>query len=285
MNQLSFYIMEDRAVEGCVKVGKDTSWPKRFVQARCHTPGEIHVCAVFILPPSDRSEQDRVDHLVRSALAPFRRNIEISGRGVQEWYNLSPPDAEKHLLKIPELRGVPVDKSGNPTLTSKQLDYEDWRDRGAKDKRHRAFLFEVVPNRDHNTHPHVGRIKLVAGSLYDTAYKYNFTYCPFAVELVGGFESVDKIADNNKILQDAWKFIVSKYGKGPDRQPMGWLNPGTTTLEVRKEMERYEFTPFRLSRAKPMDSRVKDPSISKTEIGDTYLMARVRDVYNDIQVL
>lgn len=62
---LTFYILEDAAVPGAVKVGKDTSWPTRFKQARCHSPGTIRVHATFTLPSMDRQGQEFHDALVK----------------------------------------------------------------------------------------------------------------------------------------------------------------------------------------------------------------------------
>lgn len=172
---------------GSVKVGKDTGWPDRFKQARCHTPGRISIPALFHLPDMDRSGQDYLDGLVKSALQPFARNITYGRARVQEWYNISPEAAIRTIKTIPEFTEAEVQLNRAPSLVTSQLHWEDWRDRGKKECRWRAFLFQVADLSIGTNHSHVGRLKLAAGSLYDTAYRYNFTYCPFPVLLVSNY--------------------------------------------------------------------------------------------------
>lgn len=276
---LTFYIMQDDDLSGSVKVGKDTGWPDRYKQARCHTPGRISVPALFHLPDMDRKGQEYLDGRVKLALQTFARNVSYGSAKVQEWYDISPEAAVRRIMEIPEFVGAQLKRNEVPVLPQSQLMYEEWRDRGKSECRWRAFLFEAVEHPNGSNHPHVGRLKLAAGSLYDTAYRYNFTYCPFPVLLVGGFETNLPISENNTKIMTGWENVVAKLGNGSNAQPMGWLQKGTTHQEVRDALAVFECTAVPLARPKPHDARPKDPSLSATAIGARYPGDRIVDFY------
>lgn len=277
---LTFYVFQDDAIPGSVKIGKDTSWPSRYKQARCHTPGNITVAALFQLPDMDRSGQERLDSLIKSTFQPYSRPVSCNGAGVQEWYDLDAESAIRKLRHLPELSEAEMSGNILPLLPAGQIDYEDWRDRGKSECRWRAFLFQVVDLHEKTSHPHVGRLKISAGSLYDTAYRYNFTYNPFPVVLIGGFETDLTIEENNKNIMDGWHEVVTSLGNGATSQPMGWLQEGVTPENVRDTLAKYRSTPFLLSRHKPEDARPKDPSLSATPIGTPHSATRISDCFN-----
>lgn len=277
---LTFYVFQDDAVPGGVKIGKDTAWPNRFKQARCHTPGSISVTALFQLPDMDRSGQEHLDSLLKAVLQPHVRDVSYNGAGVQEWYNLDADAAVHKISQIPEFAEATIIRNVQPSLPVSQLDYEDWRDRGKSECRWRAFLFQVVDLPDKSGHSHVGRLKISAGSLYDTAYRYNFTYNPFPVVLIGGFETDLAIDENNKKIMDGWHYVVTNFGNGAKSQPMGWLREGVSPNEVKDALERFNCKSFSLFRHKPEDARPKDPSLGASLIGAPYSWTRVSDFFN-----
>jgi hypothetical protein len=120
-------------------------------------------------------------------------------------------------------------------------------------------------------------LKLAAGSLYDTAYRYNFTYCPFPVRLIGGFETQLSIPENNRKIMAGWEHVVESLGGGAKAQPMGWLKKGVSPRDVRAALAAFDCTAFPLSRPKPGDARPKDPSLSATAIGASYSGDRIAD--------
>jgi len=277
---LTFYVFQDNEVPGSVKIGKDTAWPSRYKQARCHTPGNITVQALFQLPDMDRSRQEQLDSLIKAVLQPYARNVSYNGAGVLEWYNLDADSAVQKIIQIPEFAEAAISRNVQPVLPVSQHDYEDWRDRGKSECRWRAFLFKVVDLPEKTGHSHIGRLKISAGSLYDTAYRYNFTYNPFPAVLIGGFETDLTIEENNQQIMDGWHHVVTSLGNGPKSQPMGWLQEGVSPDEVKDAMAMYSCKSFPLARQKPGDARPKDPSLGATLIGIPHSGARVSDYFN-----
>ncbi len=277
---VSFYFLEDEQVPGATKVGKDTAWPSRFKQARCHSPGRIRARAVIRLPEASRALQGELDGLVNGALAMFRRDVAFHGIGVREWYDLPWESALQRVRVLGQFAAAEVAIDPDIQLPPSQLDYEDWRDRGHRDRRWRLFVFQVRDMQEATGHPHIGRFKVAAGSLYDTAYRYNFTYCPFPVVLVGGFESAAPIQDNNRSVIEAWREMVMRHGPGETGQPMGWLVPGVDRTTISEIAHKYGLAAFPLDRPKPSDARVKDPSVSETPIGSKHPVSRVDDLFS-----
>ena len=198
---LTYYVLVDQEIPTCVKVGKDTNWPQRYKQARCHSPGKIVVAATLQIPSANRAEQEALDASVKHVLSPYMRNVSIGNARVLEWYDVTAVEAVRLLLTIPALAKSEV--TVNPPeiqFTQSAYEYEDWRDRGQPQYRWRAFLFQILPSSSAAAYPHDGRMKLAAGSLYDTAYRYNFTYCPFPVALIGGYagRGRDRHADQHR---------------------------------------------------------------------------------------
>lgn len=122
-------------------------------------------------------------------------------------------------------------------------------------------------------------MKLVAGSLYDTAYRYNCTYCPFPVLLIGGFETHLSIGENNKKIIAGWEHVVTRLGNGTKTQPMGWLREKVSPNEVQYVLAAFDCKTFPLVRHKPVDARPKDPSLAATVIGTAYSSNRIADFF------
>lgn len=281
---LTFYVMQDSELPGVVKVGKDTGWPGRFKQARCHTPGKITVPAVFHLPDLDRNGQEKLDTLVKSTLQSFSRDVTYGKARVKEWYDID-PEAVVHLIQeIPEFTLAELKQNVGPALPTSQIEYEDWRDRGKAECRWRAFLFQIADLPTKTSHQHIGRLKLAAGSLYDTAYRYNFTYCPFPVLLIGGFETELSISENNQNIMAGWQYVVENFGNGSKSQPMGWLKEGLDPQKVCDALATFGCRTFPLYRPKPIDARPKDPSLSATDIGAVYSGDRVVDFFTKTEL-
>jgi hypothetical protein len=199
---------------------------------------------------------------------------------VREWYDLPWALALQRVRALSQFSSAEALIDPDIKLPKSQLDYEDWRDRGHRDRRWRLFVFEVRDLQEATGHPHVGRFKVAAGSLYDTAYCYNFTYCPFPVVLVGGFESAAPIEENNVSVFEAWREMVTRHGPGETEQPMGWLVSGVNRIMISDIASRYGLSPFSLDRPKPSDARVKDPSVPETPIGSRHPTSRVDDIFS-----
>jgi len=288
MGSLVYYIMQDEQVADCVKIGKDTLWPNRFRDARSHTPGRIKVRYTFEIPEISLSEQSLLDTKIDNALAEalgYEAGLDLSVppaktgnnhplilKGPKEWYRGTADFAAKVIQGMPEFMHALIAK--NPGMDQKlsgtQITWDDWRDTKTQNKAMAAFLYQIRDRAIPTGHPHVGRLKITATSLYDSAYKNKFTYNPFRVFMIGGFQmdcnlSEDSIAENNRRVLNAWEEILKDCGCWPFRQPMGWLPPTTTPKQVLEIMLGHKLVPFDLLRPKPSYVRKKDPGNTSYE--------------------
>src|SRR3546814_2904263 len=102
--------------------------------------------------------------------------------------------------------------------------------------RGRLFLFEEQSPEQ--------RLKLSYGALYDSAYNNAFTYNPFKVRLVAGFEHCDGIetvtetnATSNQTIEAAWNSMIGTFGS-PESEQVGWLRPGTRHTDIASQIGR-----------------------------------------------
>lgn len=259
------YVLRDRGVPGCVKVGKDTAWPKRLEQARCHTPRGIEAVACW-----------RFDGATTAALNEAERHAQAGlprrPGDAREWFDLGADEAVKSLRarfgRVPDLHD-PTPRLG---------DYDDWRSKGMQSWRFRLWLFvEASPEM---------RLKLVYSCLNDTIYRYTFTYNPFPVYLAAAWELADELPaaphpsafrEHNARVEVAWAGIVARHGRDVPAASVGWLAADVDPAVLARELVGRGFVPYRLDRPKPVDARARDPSLNPpTPIGVVPPQGRVR---------
>lgn len=203
------YVFRDRGTTGCVKIGKDTSWPQRLKQARCHTPRGIEVVACW-----------RFDGASTATLNEMERRAQVGiprrAGDVREWFDVEAEEAvsllAKRFAREPDLRN----------LAPKLEAYDDWRSKGMHQWRFRLWLFqEDSPEQ---------RIKLIYSCLNDTIYRYAFTYNPFPVYLAAAWEINEQLPaaphptafrDHNARVETAWAGVVTRHGRGA--RGLSWL--------------------------------------------------------------
>ena len=148
-----------------------------------------------------------------------------------------------------------------------KLPYDDWRDYGDKwrDYRWHYWLFrERKPD---------GRWKLICSSLYDTFYRYSFTYNPYPARLMAAFEAVDgvdKLGQENRRANDRlialWQDLMRQYGLFESFQ-VGWLPPEVNMSQLMKSLKKVGLRPVDLTRPKPTFVRPRDSSIRQIPVG------------------
>lgn len=259
------YIFRDRGVAGCVKVGKDTAWPERLKQARCHTPRGIEALACWRF---DGLTTAGLNETERRAQAGFPRR---PGHA-REWFDVEADEAIRSLSvrfgRTPDLR-CPA-----PSLP----DYDDWRSKNMHEWRSRVWLF-----REENSEE---RLKLIYSFLNDTIYRYVFAYNPFPVYLVAAWKLADDLPvaphptafrAHNARVEAAWAGIAASHAQGVPASSVGWLSAGTDAAVLARELTERGFIPYRLDRPKPSDARARDPSLKPpTPIGKIPPQGRVR---------
>lgn len=275
------YLFEDSGVPGACKIGKDEKWPSRYKQARCHTPRGITVKAIFM--PVDKDATRIAESAAKRALARYSRSGDVN-----EWFNLPAHEAIEHLEDRKILRAQDRQPISTPALPESARLYDDWREQGAKFKRLRWHLWLF---RENSSQP---RLKLSYGALYDTAYHYAFTYNPWPVRLIAGFEHEAAIAaehpDNerpNAAIRRAWESVQTALGN-PVSEQVGWLQEGTTARHVAERLAAFGIRPFPLDRPKPDGARARDPSVNPpVATGSVPRLGRVEPseaIYGDLSL-
>lgn len=261
------YVFRDRGVLGCVKIGRDTAWPKRLEQARCHTPRGIEAVACWRFDEATTAVLNEAERHAQAGL-PRRPG------DVREWFDLGADEAMEFLSvrfgRAPDMR--------YPTPSLR--DYDDWRSKGMNKWRSRLWLFVDASAE--------ARSKLIYSCLNDTIYRYAFTYNPFPVYLAAAWELVDDLPaaphptafrEHNARVEAAWAGIVARHGRGVPASSVGWLSAGTDPAVLARELAGRGFVPYRLDRPKPADARARDPSLNPpTPIGVVPPQDRVRPI-------
>jgi hypothetical protein len=242
-------------------------WPKRLEQAQSHTPRGISTVATWTVEAST-AVVNRMEAMIADRL-PRRKGH------VREWFDLSADEAISHVARM--LQREPDFRSSNVELRY----YDDWRSKGINDWRSRLWLFEEYSSER--------RFKLIYSCLNDTIYRYAFTYNPFPVFLVAGWELPDNLPErfgrglkafrlHNQVVEARWRDMVKRFNDNVPSASIGWLNRGVDRKELEMAVERAGFRRFPLSRAKPADAAPRDPSLNPpTEIGQVPPMTRVRE--------
>lgn len=262
------YIFQDAGVDGCVKIGKAMSWPRRFIQAQSHTPRGIDVIAAWNIE-GKTATVNRVEAQVTAALP--RRDGQV-----REWFEINAQDAR---LMVADVMKRGPDFVGSPQQIRL---YDDWRSKGIKDWRARLWLFEEESSER--------RLKLVYSCLNDTIYRYAFTYNPFPVFLVAAWELLENLPlqyakglnafrEHNDLVEVRWNKIIKKYNDTVPRFSVGWLNRGVTPEGLERAVTQVGFRRFTLAQPKPADASPRDASLNPpTKIGEVPPLTRVREI-------
>ena len=227
------YVFRDLGTGGCVKIGKDTRWPQRLKQARCHTPRGIEVVACWCF---DNVTTETLNELRGRAQTGLPRRP----GDVREWFDIEAVRAvsllTERFAREPDWR-FPAPKLGP---------YDDWRSKGMHQWRFRLWLFrEDSPEQ---------RLKIIYSCLNDTIYRYSFTYNPFPVYLIAAWELNKSLPaaphavafrDHN-VLVKTWARAVARYGRGVPATSIGWLAAGTDPLVLHRELADQGFSSYSL---------------------------------------
>ncbi|WGT50454.1 GIY-YIG nuclease family protein [Thioclava nitratireducens] len=269
--RFKLYVIRDPRLPDACKIGKDTNWPKRYQQALCHSPAPLKVVESFSF--SDSVEVKQAEKDASRLLAHFKRSGDVN-----EWYDL-PAHGSLEQLKQ-KFSGWQVDQTSTTqadVARRGKLPYDDWRDYSNKwrECRWHFWLF-----RERKTN---GRWKLICSSLYDTFYRYSFTYNPYPVRLMAAFEAVDGI-DNvalenrraNDRLIGLWEDLMMQQGILESFQ-VGWLPPEVCISQFMKTLEQSGMRPVDLARPKPPFVRPRDSSIRQVPVGTVPPLYRLDD--------
>jgi hypothetical protein len=263
------YVMSDLGLPGACKVGKNQAWPSRYVQARCHTPRGLRIEGVFGF--DGRAAMEEAESAAKRELSHVRRVGDVV-----EWFDLAASAAIERLLKAGILRqqdALPMIVK----LSRAERFYDDWREQRSKFLafRWRLWLFEEQsPER---------RLKLSYGALYDTAYRYAFTYNPWPVRLIAGFEHRAGVEDvnlgnegPNREIRSSWERVQAAFGNLASEQ-VGWLLPSVQPSQVAQRLAADDIHSFRLDRPKPAGAPPRDASLNPpTPIGTIPSQDRVK---------
>jgi hypothetical protein len=103
--------------------------------------------------------------------------------------------------------------------------------------------------------------------------RYAFTYNPWPVRLIAGFEHEHAVAaedDRNRALnirlQQAWQSVQERMGT-PGSEQVGWLQPDSRSDLVAAHLAEFGIRSFPLDRPKPPGIRPKDASVAAVAIG------------------
>lgn len=258
------YVIRENPLTKPVKIGTDTKWPHRFRAAASHTPREIEAAAIWILPNPE---------FARVLDATFRRELARAAHSqrVLEWYDLTLDEAVR---KIEPLLPAGSVLTLSPTIAPLGLQvWDDWREIRPK---YRGFSWRMWMFREHSPQQ---TIKVSYGALYDTHFRYAFTYNPWPVFLIGGFEHPTGSRAND-VVAAAWTELMSRFGQGHSSRHVGWLRQGIAASDVSAFLVDRGLVPFPLARPKPTDAPAKEASIVAVRYGDVPPQTWVRDIFH-----
>lgn len=247
-----FYVLTERGEDAPVKIGKDETWPSRFVQARCHTPRGIQTIATFHPPRGEKVSKWDVE--VRRHFASRK----LKTRAL-EWYGVSASEAVEDLRNL--LSSFRVECAPTPTIRAEHRYYDDWREIRPKFEK---FAWRIFVHQEDST----GRLKASYGALYDTAYLYCPTYNWRPLLLVLGFESPLQSLDGNRIVSNAWNALMGDkhLGLGAISEEVGWLSPAATLGKVSEFLLAQGLCKFALDRPKPNNAPRRDQAMGSQRI-------------------
>jgi hypothetical protein len=257
LSKRSIYIISEKNNGTYCKIGKDSNWPFRYKQALSHNPHSLSVNAAWHFPTYSSQQLIELESSAQAGLT------KLDGAIVTEWYAVKPQKAVEELTK--RFKRQP-DESSSPNVPI----YNDWGEpndtKGGITYKSRIWVYsEDVPN---------GRVKITHGILFDTNFKYNFTYNPRPVYLRCCYEwpvsyggPSPLLQRDNAIIQSVWDEATRNFGDGPEKHALGWLKQGVCIPDVVSFMVGKGLIPFDLTAPKPADARPKDPSVGAIAIG------------------
>jgi hypothetical protein len=261
------YVFHDPGVPTACKVGKSATLISRYKQARAHTPRGIAVNGFFEF--SDASTTRGAEAAAHRVLNEVRREGDA-----REWFDVPGHEAIERLLELPEFQGA-KQLSITPALKGSAVKYDDWREARSSYNRYkwRLFLFQEQSAQR--------SLKLSYGALYATAYSYAFTYNPYPVRLVAGFddpcapESVDfRNEEINQGMSRCWQQLQSDWGD-EERESVGWLRDGIQPSQVAARLREFGFKAFDLFRPLPSGVLEREASVPQHFPGATLPCARI----------
>lgn len=257
MSIRTIYVMSEESNHSYCKIGKDGNWPFRFKQASSHNPFKLQVNAAWHFPELTNKEIIQLEATVQSGLEP------LTGSIVSEWYALNPTDA---VALLTERLQRPPDETVTPDVPI----YNDWGESNCTKQgqtyKSRIWIYsEDVPN---------GRVKVGHGILFDTNFKYNFTYNPRPVYLRACMElgvsfggPSPLLQENNETIQEIWETTTLRFGDGPHTHSLGWLHDGVSVSDVVSLLRSLGMVRYDLALPKPADARPRDPSVPPIPFG------------------
>jgi hypothetical protein len=253
------YALQDNGLDECVKIGKNTEWPKRLVQARSHTPRGISTVALWPVSP------DKLNLAEKRAVAGFSKRKSTPAR---EWYNCTSDDAIDRVTRNLEIE--PIRRPTAPALPS----YDDWRSLPDADGDNRKRLWVHLEDGP------IARLKVIPSVLYDTAYRYTFTYNPYPVYLIAAYQSssdsrFSRTTENARVWE-VWKSVTNTLGARVLPEAIGWLDADVQFEQLDSLVRSFELTSYNLSAPKPRDAPLKDGSVQSIQYGALPPMKRVR---------
>jgi len=167
-----------------------------------------------------------------------------------------------------------------PRIKERKMPYDDWRNPSDlyKNNMYKRLLWVFQEDSPQK------RLKVIHSPLFDTCYKYAFTYNPFPVYLVAAFHHpffpngpTSEMDAGNVQVESCWQQIVSdnRFGPGLKATNVGWLNNGATLKWVREQALESGLVAYNLLQPKPGCVRPQDPQIPAIQIGSEWLK-RVR---------
>jgi len=269
------YILGDVEYPEMIKIGYNSDWPTRFEQVRSHNPRGIVVHGIWVY--NSRDEIKRVESRIHSCLIAYQRK-NAHGR---EWFDISYAEALQKILAEGIVDSLPR-QDPSPQIQPRDMPYDDWRHPSDvyKAEVYKRLLWVFQEDSPQK------RIKVIHSPLFDTCYKYAFTYNPFPVYLVAAYCNplwpggpTMEMRKGNDIVEACWKDIVSDelYGPGLLATNVGWLNKEATVQWVNEQAVCHGLVPYDLLQPKPRFVRPQDGQIKPIPAGETWLK-RVRPI-------
>ncbi|MFW9604834.1 MAG: GIY-YIG nuclease family protein [Trichlorobacter sp.] len=273
------YIFGNAEYPNFCKIGYDSNWPKpsekakktiRFEQARSHNPRNILIHGIWEF--ETKESMKTAEKTIHDALRSYRRT-ETHGK---EWFDLSPVDAIKIAIASRAVGTQPIQTS-IPITKDRERPYDDWREPSDlyKGEVYKRILWVFQEDSPEN------RIKVIHSPLYDTCYKYGFTYNPFPVFLVAAYHHPTsppgpamELRSGNIHVENCWQSIISDkiYGPGLEATNVGWLNRNATLDWVREQALSSGLVAYDLLQPKPGCVMPVDAQMSNNiKYGETWL--------------
>lgn len=276
------YIFGDAEYPNICKIGYDSNWPEppqkakkviRYEQARSHNPREVIIHGIWVYETKEAMKD--AEKKMHALLGPYRRTV-AHGR---EWFDVSCQNAVQKIKETGIVDSQPS-STPQPSPMDRAMPYDDWRDPSDvyKGEVYKRLLWVFQEDNDQN------RIKVIHSPLFDTCYRYAFTYNPFPVYLVAAFHHpfhpkfpTKQLRVGNETVEKCWHEIVSdnEYGPGISATHVGWLRKGATLAWVAQKAQSSGLVQYDLQQPKPACVRPSDAQIPSIAVGDKWVK-RVR---------